>query len=1118
MASPIALSATRVAVATRDFDAALQFAGVSPAAASGGGPIGVLVFTGDCSADGYVANQRGAALIASLFDSPTPISHVGLVVTAGAVIVLVASDADVSRFHLPSIGDLKGAATSEGCRNVPVCSLVSLGDANAATAALQVVVPGSDCLAVVPKEVPMQVGPLASALALLLQKHYKYPAGPIDAGNVVTSLLLTKDAQGIENTRRAAALCTSVLHKVVAPDLQRHFTSQPPATTAADFAAKIGDLLSNPHKIKDLEKLINQAYGLSLAPSVQSASGGYDIRHTMRAKESVATPMSADCVVIAYACSFRGYSAFAARTFIAEANCPPGMSEAYRFLHMLSDKVIELLKPGVTLKAVYDATKLAAEAANPALAAHLTSDVGFGVGLVLHDARSVISNKNENTIVRPGMTLAVRVGLVDVSFPATPGDVKQEAATLYSLLLGDTVYLTEDHAELSTRRMRAPGEVIYSATALRTLAQAADQANHSMTRTAGAVDGAIASALDGPRDLKAITRSAKAATAGSVHMSNEEARRERQKKLVADKHAAWIASGGKRETEAETEEYRVSDVGRLAKGELQPFGADGRLTLPATLASGAVGLDVDRSREVLWLPIAGANVPFAIATVQKVEVRSHSSTIHQLVVTFHSSQESNLAFRCNRNKVFVREATVTAGDAARLNSAANAVREIAAVIKSRDAQRKQQQGVVAQGGLKLKSGLATQLPSVKCRPPPVTGGKNGCEGNLAIHANGFRFEYAGGPALDILLSSVKHVIYQPSKNDICTILHFALKHPIMVGKKKTEHVQFVAEVIETSEKLSGRRMTHEEEVDAEERDIERIERTNSQFAKFALEIKRQLLAEPEWPADDFSVEGVASRSMARLRGSANCLWTINELPFFVLSLREVEVAALERVMPGQKNFDVSFAKTDLKTVVPITTISMESLDKFKDYLTEAGVVYFESTMNLQWANVLKVIRDDKEFEPWGAGGWTATIEGGDSDDSDDEDGDDSSYDEEDDSDADDSDDSDWAEEASSDEVSSAADDSDDSDALSWDEMDRRAQDEDRKKGRSDDGSGDDSDRPKKKKARKDAPPPQLAAAAAGPPMAARPAAAPPSKLGMPLRPGMAVARPAGAPPAPVARR
>lgn len=127
---------------------------------------------------------------------------------------------------------------------------------------------------------------------------------------------------------------------------------------------------------------------------------------------------------------------------------------------------------------------------------------------------------------------------------------------------------------------------------------------------------------------------------------------------------------------------------------------------------------------------------------------------------------------------------------------------------------------------------------------------------------------------------------------------------------------------------------------------------------------------------------------------------------------------------------------------------MEYIDDLKSFFDEIGVVYCEGPATLNWSAVLTEIRNN--FEDWlEDGGWSFLID----------DGDDADEGEED----DDSDEADpsaaYGSEDESDSSASFSDGEDDSDleesesqgsealseeGLSWDELDRMAEDEDRK--------------------------------------------------------------------------
>ena len=59
--------------------------------------------------------------------------------------------------------------------------------------------------------------------------------------------------------------------------------------------------------------------------------------------------------------------------------------------------------------------------------------------------------------------------------------------------------------------------------------------------------------------------------------------------------------------------------------------------------------------------------------------------------------------------------------------------------------------------------------------------------------------------VDVMFNNIKHAFFQPAENEMITILHFHLKNPIMIGKKKTYDVQFYAEVMEVVQTLDNSR-------------------------------------------------------------------------------------------------------------------------------------------------------------------------------------------------------------------------------------------------------------------------------------------------------------------------
>ena len=71
-----------------------------------------------------------------------------------------------------------------------------------------------------------------------------------------------------------------------------------------------------------------------------------------------------------------------------------------------------------------------------------------------------------------------------------------------------------------------------------------------------------------------------------------------------------------------------------------------------------------------------------------------------------------------------------------------------------------------------------------------------------------------------LCRNIKHAFFQPAENEMITLVHFHLHDPIMVGKKKTQDVQFYTEVMEAVQTLDGgrRSMYDPDEIEEEQRE------------------------------------------------------------------------------------------------------------------------------------------------------------------------------------------------------------------------------------------------------------------------------------------------------------
>jgi nucleosome binding factor SPN SPT16 subunit len=87
------------------------------------------------------------------------------------------------------------------------------------------------------------------------------------------------------------------------------------------------------------------------------------------------------------------------------------------------------------------------------------------------------------------------------------------------------------------------------------------------------------------------------------------------------------------------------------------------------------------------------------------------------------------------------------------------------------------------------------------------------------------------------------------------------------------------------------------------------------------------------PFRELGFQGVPFRQLVLLQPTTECLVHLSDSPFLVISLNEVEIAHLERVQFGLKNFDLVFVFKDFKKpVVHVNTIPINQLENVKEWL------------------------------------------------------------------------------------------------------------------------------------------------------------------------------------------
>lgn len=477
-------------------------------------------------------------------------------------------------------------------------------------------------------------------------------------------------------------------------------------------------------------------------------------------------------------------------------------------------------------------------------------------------------------------------------------------------------------------------------------------------------------------------------------------------------------------------------------------------------------VQMDFSKEALLVPVCGSTIPFHARTIKNMS-RSQDGNGHWLRVNFFipgqgKNQEDYPIVQGRR--AYVKELTFKAATADNFESVVSVFKQVQKHLKQKDTEGDTSTSTTIPEGLKLdvmRSGFPV-LRDLNMRPTIGHGSKRTI-GTLEAHMNGFRFSLKGSSEkVEIFYAQIKHAIFEPCQPmSLIVVIHLHLREPMMLGKKRTQDVQFFTQITEQSEDLSQMRKgsaLDPDELYQEQREREmkaRLNKAFDDFAKKAQSIKGSNL-KFDIPYAELRFEGVPNKSQVPIVPGAECLVALQEWPPFCVSLQDIDVVVFERATNlALREFDMVLVKKNYNEMpVRITMVPKIHLHKIKQWLHSCNVVFYALPMNMCWQMVMKTVADNPVafVEQGGWSSWFNVHESSDTEE-DNQSGSDFTCDESDDDEA-----SDAVDDAESDfsveEESDAEDDDDSEEGESWDALeekaardDKRTAEEARRKGR-----------------------------------------------------------------------
>ncbi|ETS82139.1 FACT complex subunit SPT16 [Pestalotiopsis fici W106-1] len=763
-----------------------------------------------------------------------------------------------------------------------------------------------------------------------------------------------------------------------------------------------------------------------LGPSIQSG-GKYDLKFQ---QESTNDNLHAGIIIAGMGMRYKSYGSAIARTFLVDPN--KTQESNYKLLFAVHNLVLKEIRDGVTVSDVYKKALGLIKSKKPELEKHFLKNVGAGIGIESKDPTLLLNAKNSRTL-KDGMTLCITTGFQDIENPQ-PQD---KLSKTYSLVITDTVRVTSSDPVVFTGD--APTELDATSFFFK------DEEEEKPTPKKEKKDprvGAVAT--------KNITNTRlRSERTTQVNEESDKKRREHQKQLALKKQKEGLARFAESTSGQNGAEVKKFKKFESYKRENQ---------LPSKVKN--LEIFIDEKNGTVILPVMGRPVPFHIHTIKNAS-KNDEGEWSFLRINFLSpgqgvGRKDDQPFE-DPGAQFVRSLTFRSLDGDRYEEIATRISNMKKEATKKEQAKKEMEDVVEQDKLvEIRNRRPQVLDNVFIRP--AMEGKR-VPGKVEIHQNGIRYQspLSSQQRVDVLFSNIRHLFFQPCAHELIVIIHIHLKDPIILGgkNKKTKDVQFYREATdiqfdETGNRKRKYRYGDEDEFEAEQEERRRraeLDRLFQNFAQKIAEAGKSESIEVDMPIRELGFNGVPFRSNVYVQPTTDCLIQVTEPPFLVVTLEDVEVAHLERVQFGLKNFDLVFVFKDFtRAPAHINTIPVESLDDVKEWLDSSEIAYTEGPLNLNWPTIMKTVTADTH-QFFADGGWSFLAAESD-DEGEEEEEEESAFEiseeELDDASESSEEDSDFDDDASADASEEEA--SDDEEGEDWDELEKKAKRKDRESG------------------------------------------------------------------------
>jgi len=797
------------------------------------------------------------------------------------------------------------------------------------------------------------------------------PTEFVDVASGVAWSMAVKDADELVLLRKSSVLSNKILKHGCVKKMEEVIDSHE-TISHEGLSNYVEEILEDPTKLEMIKNVPKDDVQSCYFPIVQSG-GEYDLKVSA---QSTSAMLSNDVITVSLGARYRYYCSNVARTFFVDP--PKKVSETYEVLLELQEACLEAMKPGLPLKGVYKAAQKFLQDRNgfEYLAEKLPKNLGFATGLEFRESSLILSSKNTASF-KQGMVFCLSLGFQNLELSApdltdTPDKSPVKKLSTFALVLADTVCISNDSADVMTKMSKHLTDVAYQIHAGNE-----DESEDGDDDDSGDDDSVEApDAPEGDEDYARKVEKNDRGVRSSSRLAKDQVQLQENADGIAEREKKQIKLMDRRNEErlrelARANHEKGSDDEKDQAEELQAYKRT--RDYPDNVLPNQV--KVDMANQCVLLPVCGNSIPFHISTIKNVVMPEGDSATLLRINFYTAGMAVGKDAPANMVKLvqkyapyasFVREMTFRSLDGHNLTLAFRQISELRKRARQKEIREQEEADLVEQEKLvRTRNERVPRLADLTMRPVLA---KRKTQGNLEAHTNGLRFRSGRDEVVDVMYNNIKYAIYQPCEREIMVLIHFHLKNPIMIGKKKHKDIQFFTEIIEASQAVDNRRNGYDpDEMDDEQRERQLRKRLNHAFKEFCKKVdavakKNGYELEFDIPYRDLGFTGTPHKEMVTIMPTLNCLVNLTETPFFVVNLDEVDHVHFERVTFMSSAFDVVLVNKDFnKPPWRVDMIPNADKDAIQEWLTDMEITYTEGPMNLNWKSIMGTVKEDERF-------------------------------------------------------------------------------------------------------------------------------------------------------------